>query len=110
MGLSVASHAADGNWVWYKFDENNKLNVRPQSAEGGDRKVPKGDCWEMMCQYGCVENEEGPGKCCPNVGNTGDSCTVAEGMDVAVCCSKNNNNGNCANTSSRTWYDKNGQL
>ena len=32
----------------------------------GDGKTPNGACWEMMCEYGCTENNEtGEGICCP---------------------------------------------
>ena len=36
----------------------------------------KGDCLEMICEHGCVEDSEGEGNCCPNgtaFTNTGDS-------------------------------------
>jgi len=84
--ISVGAYAAGGDWVWYNLDANNKLIVRPETARRGNRKIPNGNCLEMMCEHGCVENNAYEGWCCPNAGNTGDSCTVTEGIDADACC------------------------
>ena len=61
-----------------------------------DGNFPKGDCWEMKCPNGCVE-EEGTftGHCCPG----GDSCRI-NGKDIAECCGEGktcNEEGKCVN-------------
>ena len=58
LGISTTVYAG---WTKYVF---------------GDGQVPKGDCLEMMCEYGCIERESGhnfEGKCCP-AGNLGENC------------------------------------
>lgn len=41
-------------------------------------QAPRGDCLEMICQYGCVENDEGEGHCCSE-GTFGSLCDTEEG-------------------------------
>ena len=63
LGVSVASYAS-----WIKYVE-------------GDGKVPNGDCLEMICANGCVENDDFYGYCCPGNG----LCNV-NGINVDECC------------------------
>lgn len=52
----------------------------------GDGKIPQGDCLEMMCQYGCAE-EEGTfiGHCCPSAGSINQVCK-SDGVSINECC------------------------
>lgn len=64
LGLSTASYGA-----WTKYFE-------------GDGHAPNGDCLEMICPFGCVEDDENNffGHCCPTAGRNGDACTID------LCC------------------------
>ncbi len=48
--------------------------------------IPNGDCMEMMCEHGCVE-EDGSfiGHCCPSSGADGESCNT-DGISIDACC------------------------
>ncbi len=48
--------------------------------------IPNGDCMEMICEHGCVE-EDGSfiGHCCPSSGAEGESCNT-DGISVDACC------------------------
>ncbi len=81
MGLMGLSTIAYGGSVWTKYGPEFK---------SGD-PIPNGDCLEMMCQYGCVEDENGlNGTCCPNDGTNGSACTIG-----ACCQSGSCINGKC---------------
>ena len=54
----------------------------------GDGKIPHGDCLEMMCQYGCVEDDTNGkyvGYCCPSLGAFGQSCS-SNSVSLDICC------------------------
>lgn len=42
----------------------------------GGEQTPKGDCLEMICEYGCVEDDKGNGECCPTP--TLENCLTAQ--------------------------------
>ncbi len=64
------------------------------------RQIPRASCLEMMCQYGCVEDDKGAGYCC-GAGQVGDKCygsfccqnglicSGKTGTSVCTGCSKN---------------------
>ncbi len=72
LGMSAISHAG-----WIKYD-GATYNV-------GD-PIPNGDCLEMICEHGCVE-EDGSfiGYCCPSDGANGHNCRVNNEF-VGACC------------------------
>lgn len=73
MGLMGLSTIAYGGWT--KYGPNFK---------SGD-PIPNGDCLEMICEHGCVEDDTNGkymGYCCPSNGQ----CRVESGEDVALCC------------------------
>ena len=81
VALLGVSTVAYGGWMWYNFDSNKKPISRPIEGKG-----PESDCLEMICEHGCVEKDSDFGYCCPSAGAIGDSCRVASGEDVGVCC------------------------
>ena len=79
MGLMGLSTIAYGGWTKYG----------PEFKSGDP--IPNGDCLEMMCEHGCVEDENGlNGTCCPNDGTNGSACTIG-----ACCKSGSCINGKC---------------
>ncbi len=66
----------------------------------GDGKIPNGDCLEMMCQYGCVENDKGVGKCCSSAGKAWASCEVGLCCKSGIC-----DNGKCGCETSADCLD-----
>jgi len=85
LGVSVITYAG-----WTRYDMN-------------DGQTPKGACLEMICENGCVENDEKEGYCCP-VPEEGISC-ASDKYDERGCkiyakkeCSSNeicNTKGEC---------------
>ena len=71
LGVSTVVY---GEWIRYKGD-------------GTDARIPKGDCLEMMCNHGCVEDSDNSyvGLCCDTDGKNGDSCKAGD-KNVAACC------------------------
>ncbi len=89
MGLMGLSTIAYGGWT--KYGPNFK---------SGD-PIPNGDCLEMMCEHGCVEDTNGEGECCPGEGN----CRTLSGEDVDLCCEDGQicNIGHCCPVETPKW-------
>ncbi len=57
----------------------------------GGGTIPKGDCLEMFCEYGCMEDDSGNGQCCPSDGSKGSNCNLNECCQEGLVCQ----NGKC---------------
>ena len=53
MGISAVAYATCKDGDGYKCYPKDDYSIAPQ-----------GDCLEMACEHGCVENSEGDGRCC----------------------------------------------
>ena len=84
IGLSSIAYAS-----WTKYG--------PTYTPGGP--IPKSDCLEMMCQYGCVEDDDsGTGYCC-SAGQLGDKCWGGQCCQEGLVCSSDTGEGVCEHSS-----------
>ena len=58
------------------------------------KAIPNGDCLEMMCEHGCVENDSYEGWCC-SAGNMGDKCYGGLCCKEGLFCSSFTGEGRC---------------
>ena len=91
VGVSVVTHAAMIKYM-----------------DGDINHVPQGDCLEMMCDYGCVE-DQGTfiGHCCPSAGSNNQACNPG-GVNIGECCQQDKGlvcsaGGSCACTEGTEW-------
>jgi len=55
---------------------------------------PKGDCLEMLCSNGCLEDDKGNANCC-SAGNLGDKCWGGLCCQKGLVCSSATDEGTC---------------
>ncbi len=87
LGISTLSYGEwrqNSGWLWADPDE--------RSCEGSN--CYKGDCREMMCQYGCIEDPEGKGHCASS-GQSGEVCYGGLGCQEGLVCSSLTDMGIC---------------
>ncbi len=82
--LSYGEWRQNSGWLWADPDE--------RSCEGSN--CYKGDCREMMCQYGCIEDPEGKGHCASS-GQSGEVCYGGLGCQEGLVCSSLTDMGIC---------------